>query len=132
MKKIVLITTMLFASVSFAQPVAYVCTVISNPSKTALVAGDHFKMLVDDSFGINTNYNYPIRLESAYLGICEGNGSENNNPLAEGWTGSASVSGTKCAADGFEVFTSAGIIRLIQINEGSEAVFYSCKKIINL
>lgn len=131
MKKIILILSCLFTSISFAKPSSYVCAVSANPSKTALVAGEHFKMSTDDNFGINANYKYQVQIESSYLGNCEGTGSQNVNPLAEGYNGAVSIGGAECAADGFDIFVSSGVGSLIQINTGDEAVSYNCLKIIN-
>lgn len=116
---------------SFAKPSSYVCAVSANPSKTALVAGEYFKVSTDDNFGINVNYKYPVQIESSYLGNCEGIGSQNTNPLAEGYNGAVSIGGPQCVADGFDVFVSSGIGSLIQVNTGDEAVSYNCIKITN-
>lgn len=134
MKKVILMTSFFLANSSFAKATSYVCTALENPSKSALVAGEYFKMSVDENFGINANFHYPIIVESSYLGICEGNGEENTNPLAKGYAGMMSIGGAKCAADGFEIFASAGITSakrsgLIQVDVGSEAVSYGCLKI---
>lgn len=131
MTKIIFILSCLYTSWSLAKATSYVCTVDSNPSRTALVAGEYFKMSTDDNFGINVNYSYPVKIESSYLGTCDGIGSENNHPLAEGYNGTISIGGSKCAADGFDIFVSPGIGSLIQVDTGDEAVFYSCVKIKN-
>ena len=134
MKKIILITSLFFACSGYANSASYVCTVTANPSRSALVAGEYFKMSVDDNFGINANFKYPVQVESSYLGTCDGDGKENRHPLAEGYAGAASIGGAKCAADGFDIFVSAGITNgkqssLIQVNVGSEAVDYTCTKL---
>ena len=134
MKKIILVMSLFFAFSSFARPASYVCTIAENPSKAALVAGEYFKLSVEDSFGINANFQYSFHIESSYLGTCEGSGKENTHPLAEGYAGMASMGGANCAADGFDIFVSSGITNgkqpsLIQVDVESEAVYYSCTKI---
>ena len=136
MKKVILVTALFFSCSSFATITSYVCTVTENPSNTALVAGKSFVMSVDGNFGINANFTYPVQIESSYLGRCSGSGSENNHPLAEGFAGTATLGGSQCAADGFDIFVSAGITNenkhgLIQVDAGSESVFYSCTQINN-
>ena len=131
MKKIVLLSALLIANSSFAKTASYVCTVVKNTSKTALVAGEYFKMTTDDNFGINANFQYPVQVESPYLDLCKGTGTANTHPLAQGYAGMVSIGGSECAADGFDIFISAGVVGVIQVEVESEEVSYSCIKIKN-
>lgn len=134
MKVLILFFAVAMAQASFANAADYVCSEFENKNQTALVAGRQFQLIVDQNFGMNANFDYPIRISSAYLGTCDGVGTENTHPMAEGYAGMTSVGGANCAADGFDVFMSAGIAPgnrpgLIQVDVGSDEVSYSCSKV---
>ena len=97
MKNLGFFIAMLCSSFCFGKGATFACVAVE--SKSALVAGPRFKLTVDDEVGINGNYTYPVRIESTFLGNCDGVALENQNPLAEGYAGAVSVGGSKCAAD---------------------------------
>lgn len=130
MKKIIMIICLFAASlVAGASERNLNCTLEKRSSNTALVAGEEFKISIDGDFGVNANFNYGIKMSSDYLGICMGRGTENNNPLAEGWNGTAIVTGPACAADGFDIYlNSCGLGKscFVQVNASPEDVLYKC------
>lgn len=128
MKKFISFLILSFSVTSFAGISTLTCSVISNPNKAALVAGEKFEITIDSDFGYNGNFEYKVTAHSAYLGTCEGMGTENMNPLAEGFAGSVSVTGSHCAADGFDIFMSPSLSGIVQVGSEEESIFYSCLK----
>lgn len=134
MKIVLSVVLTMIALTTRAAQVSYLCSLDQNKSKTALVAGNYFKMSFDDDLGINNNFEgLEINIKSGYLGSCAGISHENNFPLAQGSIISSEISGEACAADGFDLFLSGNMGNrnqaLIQVNSGPEEVFYNCHKI---
>lgn len=128
MKTIVSLLILAISASSFAGTSTLECSVVSNPNRTALVAGEKFQITTDSDFGYNSYYQRNVEVQSDYLGTCEGVGAENMNPLAEGFAGVVPVTGPKCAADGFEIYMSPGFTGAVQVGSEEDAVFYSCSK----
>lgn len=113
---------------SFAGTSTFECSMDSNPNRAALVAGEKFQITTNSDFGYNAYYQHNVVVQSEYLGTCDGVGTENMNPIAEGFSGAASVTGSECAADGFDIYMSPGLRGIIQVGSGEEAVFYNCSE----
>lgn len=128
MKTISSLLILAFSASSFASTGTLECSLVSNPNRTALIAGENFQITTDSDFGYNSYYQHNVVVKSEYLGTCEGVGAENLNPLAEGFSGVASVAGTKCAADGFDIYMSPGFEGVVQVGSEEEAIYYSCSK----
>ncbi|MBC7419551.1 MAG: hypothetical protein H7328_02375 [Bdellovibrio sp.] len=128
MKTIVSLLILAISASSFASTSTFECFLVSNPKGTALVAGTKFQIKTDSNFGINGYYQHKVVVQSKYLGTCEGLGSENLNPLAEGFLGVAIVAGAKCAAEEFDIYMSPEFDGAVQVGSEDEAVFYNCLK----
>jgi len=128
MKAVMLLLISVFSASSFASSSTFKCSLESNPHHTALVAGESFEISTDDGFGYNGFFQNKVVIKSEYLCLCEGIGAENMNPLAEGPAGVATVTGSQCAADGFDVYLSSGVSGIVQVGTEAESIYYSCSK----
>ncbi|GIL17352.1 MAG: hypothetical protein BroJett040_11030 [Oligoflexia bacterium] len=130
MNKSILFAVSLFISVhATAQTVTYTCISTEHILNRPLVAGKEFQITLEKGFGSNNFYS-KVLIQSDFLGSCTGQGKENDNPLAQKYSGTAEIAGTHCAADGFDIYIPESLtfrkVDYIQVNQPPDDILYAC------